>query len=342
MQAFGKAAAAAAVGFMALAAAGTSQAQDRVQMLTSPVGSMVNTVGTAISSVVARNTDLEIGTSAMAGPQIILPQANNAPGSFTLLNAADAYQALRGVKPAYRAAYPNLRLVSVGFSNPLGVLVRADSDIKTGADLKGRRVTGVFSAHKTCEQLATAQLADLGQTWDDVTVVPVTHSRQAAPAIAEGRADVAMCVPVGQAVVKEVNAQVPVRFVSLDDGAGKAKVIRDIFPAGKFAYYKAGSSDGVLSDVAVWSYPFYLVANAETSDDAVYKVTKAIYENIEALRQTSPIFRSWKPETMAEADSTIPYHPGAIRFFKEAGLWTDAMQQDQDRLLAEAKALASN
>lgn len=323
-------------GFAAMIALSTTAvAQERVRLLTAPTGSIVHTTGSAIASVVSQKTDLTVIAAPMAGPQVFVPQVNSGQAELTLMNAADTYNAVRGVRPSYQSEFSNLRVAAVGFTNELGMIVRADSDIRSGADLKDRRVTGAFSAHKTCEALATAQLANLGLTWDDVRVVPVTHSRTAVQALAEGRAEVAMCVPLGQAIVQEVNAQTPIRFLSMDASPEAVARTEKAFPAGEIREYKKGSSIGVLEDVNVWSYPFYLIANKDASPEMVYTTVKAISENIDALRGVSGVFNRWHPEAMINASITAPVHEGAIRFYKEQGLWTDAVQAAHERVSNE-------
>lgn len=310
-------------------------AQTRARLLTAPTGSIVHTTGSAIASVISQKTDLTVIATPMAGPQVFVPQLHNGQAEFTLMNAADTYNAVRGVRQSYQSSFSNLRVAAVGFTNELGIIVRADSDIRSGQDLKGRRVTGAFSAHKTCEELATAQLANLGLSWDDVRVVPVTHSRTAVQALAEGRAEVAMCVPLGQAIVQEVNAQTPIRFISMDDSPEAVARTEKAFPAGEIRAYEKGSSIGVLEDVNVWSYPFYLIASKDASPDVVYTTVKAISENIDALRAVSGVFNRWHPEAMINAGITAPVHEGAIRFYKEQGLWTEAVQAAHERLSSE-------
>lgn len=319
----------------AITISGTALAQERARVLTSPTGSIVNTTGSAIASVVSKNTDLTLLAIPLAGPQVYVPQLANGQGEFTLLNAADAYNAVRGVKPAYQTAYPDLRLAAVGFTNELGIITRKDSDIKSGQDLKGRRVTGVYSAHKTCEQLATAQLANLGLTWDDVKVVPVTHAKTAVQALADGRAEAALCVPIGIPIVQEVNAQTPIRFVSLDDSKEAVARTRKLFPAGKIRHYDAGSGVGVVDPVNVWSYPFYLIAHKDASPELVHKVVKTVSENVDDLRAVSGVFKRWTPEGMVDEDITLPVHEGAKRYYKEQGLWTDAVENAHQTQLKE-------
>lgn len=321
----------------AVVVSGPAAAQERARFLTAPTGSIVHTTGSAIASVVSQKTDLTILATPMAGPQVFVPQINSGQAEFTLMNAADTHNAVRGVRPSYQAAYPKLRVAAVGFTNELGMIVRRDSNIRRAEDIKGRRVTGVFSAHKTCEELAMAQLANLGLSWKDVNVVPVTHSRTAVQALADDRAEVAMCVPLGQAIVQEVNAQTPIRYLSMNDSADAVARAKKEFPAGRIRAYKAGSSVGVVEDVNVWSYPFYLIASEQASPDVVYTTVKAISENIDALRAVSGVFNRWVPEEMIDADITAPVHEGAIRFYKEQGLWNDAVQAAHERNLKELR-----
>ncbi|WP_142850252.1 TAXI family TRAP transporter solute-binding subunit [Telmatospirillum sp. J64-1] len=332
--------AAAAAGMVSWTLSGAAMAAERAQIITAPVGSIVHTVGSAIASVVSQNTDLDLLAVPMSGPQVLVPQLNSGRGEFTLINAADAYEALRGEPPAYRAPNANLRLVAVGFTNELGLITPRNSPIRTAEDIRGKRVTGVFSAHQTCQKLATAQLANLGLTWDDVRVVPVTHSRQAVQAIGEGRADVAMCVPLGQAIVREVNAQTPIRFISMNDAEDAVQKVRQHFPTGRLVSYPAGSADGVLEDVNIWSYPFYLVAHKDVSPDAVHTVLTTLAENMDDLRAVSGVFNRWDPQAMADPDMTIPVHEGAVRFFTERGQWDDALQSAQEKLLDETQTVA--
>lgn len=326
-----------AVLFTAVATTLSGMAQaDTLRLLTAPTGSIVHTTGSAIASVISQKTDYTMLAAPMSGPQIYVPQVDSGRAQFALLNAADAHEAFNG-GVGYREAYRNLRLAAVGFTNELGIIVRRDSDIRTGADLKGRRVSGVFSAHKTCEQLASAQMANFGLDWSDVNVVPVTHSRTAVQALGEGRVEAAMCVPLGQAIVQEINAQTPIRFISMNSDDAAVARTRAAFPAGELAGYKAGDSVGLINDAYVWSYPFYLAVNKDVPAEQVYAVVKAISDNIVELRGISGVFNRWIPEGMVSANLNLPVHAGAKRFYEEQGLWNDNIEKADAALMEAAR-----
>jgi len=71
------------------------------------------------------------------------------------------------------------------------------------------------------------------------------------------------------------------------------------------------------------------VTSASLSDDDAYKLIKTLHENWEKLREDYPPLRSVARDKLALVDVTAPYHPGAIRYFKEVGLWTDAHDAKQ-------------
>jgi hypothetical protein len=62
-------------------------------------------------------------------------------------------------------------------------------------------------------------------------------------------------------------------------------------------------------------------------------VLRAAWEHGDKLAPIHVIFKEWTRDRMASPDVTIPYHPTAIRFFKERGVWTAAHDQAQQRLL---------
>ena len=78
----------------------------------------------------------------------------------------------------------------------------------------------------------------------------------------------------------------------------------------------------------------YLVSRTDVSDDVVYAVVEALWDNYQELGEIHPGLRLWTSDRFVIDDFLVPYHDGAIRFYKEQGLWTDAMEALQQELLA--------
>jgi TRAP-type uncharacterized transport system substrate-binding protein len=99
-------------------------------------------------------------------------------------------------------------------------------------------------------------------------------------------------------------------------------------------WVKAGTATGVVEDTCVIAYDVYLTTGKAVPDAVVEGVLRGIWENVDKLPPLHPVFREWTRERAVDADVTIPYHPAAVRVYRELGLWTPAMEQAQQKLLA--------
>ena len=89
-----------------------------------------------------------------------------------------------------------------------------------------------------------------------------------------------------------------------------------------------------MEDTCVIAYDNYFTVGKNVPDAVVQAVLKAIWENVEKLPPLHPIFREWTQERAATAEVTMPYHPGAIRFYRERGVWKPELDQAQQKLLS--------
>ena len=203
-----------------------------------------------------------------------------------------------------------------------GVIVAKDSGINTIADLKGKRVPSGFKGAPLFEFLMTAFLANGGVTWDDVEKVPQIGLRQHWNAFKEGKLDVVVAA-VGSGPVKDMNAKVKggVKYLSLSREPTAVEATLKIVPKSGLREVKpAKPFVGVLGPTNVIAFDYNLWVNKDVSDETVYKVVKAMYDNEKELKETSPLWRSHSSKTMAR-DQGLSYHPGAIKLYKEVGIW---------------------
>jgi TRAP transporter TAXI family solute receptor len=253
--------------------------------------------------------------------------------SLALFSVTDARTAYQGIQPMYRQPNRNLRLVSVGFENRVAGMVTVKSALIHKEQLRGKRIASAFPAHQSCLEIANALLANYQMDWKDFQEVPVPSAIPAVNALGDGRVEFNPCGAFGLPVNREVSARTPLRFISIDSSVDAMKRAYDIFPGVRAVLAKANSAEGVVEDTQVFGFDFYFVTNAMLPDDAVYAVVKTVWESLPELRQTHPAFNLWTQERMAAADVMLPYHPGAIRFFKEMGVWTETVEQSNSRWL---------
>ena len=91
------------------------------------------------------------------------------------------------------------------------------------------------------------------------------------------------------------------------------------------SYYRRGSIPGDTyrgnpENIASFGVGATVVTAASTSDEIVYQVVKSIFENFDSFKQLHPALVSLKKQQMINDSLTAPLHPGAIKYYQEAGL----------------------
>ena len=95
----------------------------------------------------------------------------------------------------------------------------------------------------------------------------------------------------------------------------------------KYGHYVAkfipkGTYKGVDKDIRTVGTANIIMIDAGMDEAQVYKITKAIFENIDNVRAGHPSAKGFNLED-ATKGSTVPFHPGAIKYFKERGVWKE-------------------
>jgi len=176
-------------------------------------------------------------------------------------------------------------------------------------------------------------LASAGLTWNDVKIVPVPTVNDGVDALMQGRADVTQHA-LNSAKVREADAAIGVRHVSDDCSPEGDKRLRTAVPGYYPRRVKAGSVTAVLEDGCYVAYDTFFAAGKALPEAVVEAALKALWDNESQLAPIHPMLKEWTRDRAVGPDVTIPYHPGAIRFYKERGVWTPEMDEVQQRLLS--------
>jgi TRAP transporter TAXI family solute receptor len=228
---------------------------------------------------------------------------------------------------------PNTRLVMRGAPLIIGLLVKKDSPLKSVQEIKGKRVTGEYPAHQAVWFNMFGQLANGGLSWKDVKVVPVPAVNDGIDALVQGRADVTTGA-LNMAKIREADASVGVRHLSLDCSPEGDKRVRQAVPGYYTRIVKAGGAAAVVEDTCTVAYDIHFATHKAASDQLVTAILRAIWDNAEKLPPMHPGFKEWTRDRAASDDVTLPYHPAAIKFYQEKGVWKKEMDQTQQKLLA--------
>jgi uncharacterized protein len=321
----------------ALAAPAGAQLPRSVTLATNPPGTVYYTFGSGLAKVISGGP-FQVSIQPYAGSSTFLPLLNTGEVELGIVNAVDMGLSYRGPKfqiggrnPFPHA--PNLRLVMRGSPLLVGLLVRKDSPIKTVHDVKGKRMTGEYPAHLAVWYNMFGHLASAGLTWNDVKVIPVPAVNEGVDALVQGRADVTEHA-MNSAKIKEADASVGVRHVSIDcTPAGEQRLKRAV-PGYYGRIVKPGEATAVVEDTCFIAYDTYLAAGKTVPDAVVEAALKAIWENTDKLAPIHPLFKEWTRERAVDPEVTIPFHPGAVRFYKERKVWTADMDSFQQKLLS--------
>ncbi len=139
---------------------------------------------------------------------------------------------------------------------------------------------------------------------------------------------------IGSAKIKEADASVGIRYISLDCSPQGEERIKKAVPGYYLSTLKAGSSTGIVEDTCAFAYDIYVIAHKDLPDAVVQATLKAVWDNIAKLPPLHPNFKDWTRERAASPDATLPYHPAAVRFYKEKNVWSAKMDEAQKKLLA--------
>ena len=211
-------------------------------------------------------------------------------------------------------------LVTYYYPNVFQLVVPQDSDVRKFADLKGKAVAlpprGNSSLAEGWELLLKAH----GMKLDDLGTKSFGSISDNGELI-KNRQAVAMgwFTVVPASYVLDVGSARKVRMVPVpDDIIAKMRqfnpgFVRYVVPKATYSAY------GIDEDVVTIQSPTILIASSKTPPDVIYKVTKAIVEGRESFANVSSAMKGVTAKEMAQ-NFGLPYHPGAEKYYKEAGL----------------------
>jgi len=229
------------------------------------------------------------------------------------------YQAYTGTS-IFRdvGADKKLRVLFSLHAEPFTVIARKEAKIKTLDDLKGKRVdigAPGSGMRATMEELMKRK----GWTTKNFAAVIDLKSADQAKALCSGKID-AMVYAGGHpnGAIQQITAACPVKLIDVT-GPVIDKLIAE-HPFYSYAVIPAGMYPGNPSDVHTFGVKAMLVASAELDDDIAYQIVRAVFDNLDNFKTLHPVFATLQARHMVQDSDVAPFHPGALRYFKEKGL----------------------
>lgn len=281
-------------------------------------------MSTAMANVARSQGKANAVVQPFSGNRAMMDALDQGFADFAINDVNDVIVAVQGKEDYKDRKRPNLRVALRISPQPIGIFVRKDAGINSVEDLAGKRVAAKWNAFPIGRSHMTAMLATGGLDWDDVQQVPVPDLIRAADALASGRID-ATYFAVGGPKVAEVDASVGgVKFLPVNNNQTAQDAMTHVRPAFYFSQVKpAPHYAGVDQPIEMVTWDNVLVVSSKVSDEQVYQMIAAILENKDKLTQLFPGFRDLAVDEPYKAYPGLEYHPGAVRYFKEKGLWTE-------------------
>ena len=305
----------------AIAFAAPASAQQMYGFGTGKQGSFTYSAGAAIAKVASDN-GMNLRLQPYGGQSAFVPGVNAGEIEFGIANELETHYAVNGEAIYKGKPQADLRVVAVLTPLYSEMFVRKDSDIKTLADLKGKRVATDYVSQRVLHVLTQGELANGGLTVDDIEKVPVPNVVGGADQLAQGKAD-AFMFAIGSGKVSEVDAQVGgLRVLPIDPSPEAMERMRKFIPVAYASKLEPGKGRlGIVEPTWVYVIDFLVLVNKNVPDADVYKLTKIMHGNKAGLAASFGALNGFDPNRMAKEMSQVQFHPGAIKYYNEIGAW---------------------
>ncbi|UYO44135.1 TAXI family TRAP transporter solute-binding subunit [Rhodopseudomonas palustris] len=297
-------------------AAPQARAQQFVNVLTGGTSGVYYPLGVAIAKIYGEkipNVKAQVQATKASVENLNLLQQGRGEIAFSLGDSLKA--AWDGdAEAGFKAKLDKLRVIGAIYPNYIQIVATSESGIKTLADLKGKSLS-VGAPKSGTELNSRAILKAAGMDYKDLGKVEYLPFAESVDLMKNRQlAATLQSAGLGVASLKDLSNSSDINVVAVPkdvvDKIGSPFVAETI---------PAGTYKGQDKDVPTAAVINYLVTSSAVSDDLAYQMTKLVYESLPELASAHAAGKGIKLETAA-ADSPVPLHPGAIKYFKEKGV----------------------
>jgi TRAP transporter TAXI family solute receptor len=301
----------------------TTVAAKPIAIGSSNPGSITHSYSAAVAKLITDQLKMQTRVIPHGGQSAFIPAVNAGEVDFGIGSSFEVVDGVAGKGIYEGQVLKDLRVVAVLAPLKVAFFVANDSPIKSIKDLKGKKVPGGWTSQKIVRYLTAAIFANAGLTYDDVEMVPVPNVNRGAEDFMQGKVDT-FYFAVGSALVREAGAKVGgVRALPFDPSPeAVARARKHLVVMYPLLVQPSDANYGIVGPTYVAATDFLIITNKNVPEDLVYKVTKALHGGKNAFMASfKPLGINFSPDKMAKRLPAGEYHPGAIRFYKEVGLW---------------------
>jgi TRAP transporter TAXI family solute receptor len=312
----------AAAGLIALLTSGTPAAaqQKFVTVGTGGVTGVYYAVGGAVCRLMNKDrakTGLRCSVESTGGSVFNVNAIKSGELEFGLTQSDVQFNAAKGEAQFKGKADADLRAVFSVHPEPFTVLARKEAGVTKFEDFKGKRFN-VGNPGSGTRASMEELLAQMGWKLGDFSLAAELKADEQGTALCDNKID-GFYYGVGHpsAAIQDPTTACGAKLISLTGPAVDALIkahpyyAKATIPGGMYANNPNPTETyGVLATV---------VTSAKVSDDTVYAMTKAVFDNFDEFKRLHPAFANLDAKDMLKAGITAPLHPGAVKYYKEKG-----------------------
>lgn len=288
-----------------------------INVLTGGTSGIYYPLGVALSNIYGKAIpDSKVSVQATKASVENLNLLAAGRGEVALTLGDSLSDAWKGDQEAgFKAPLKTLRGISAMHPNYIQIVARADSGIKTLADLKGKRIS-VGAPKSGTELNARAILGAAGMSYKDFDKVEYLPYAESVELLKNRQIDVTLqSSGLGSPALRDLANAAEVIFVTIPPSViarvGDAAYVSASIPANTYK--------GQTADIPTASVINFLVTHEGVSPDVVYRMTRSMFENLNELVAAHAAAKSVKLQS-ATANMPVPLHPGAEKYYREVGV----------------------
>ena len=299
---------------------GAASAQDALIFAAGSSGSQNYRTGASLAKMVSDDTGMETVVQSYGGLDSLLPLIDAGEADFGQMILEEGRDAFEGKGIYEGRPLKNLRVVATLFPARPVLFVRADSDIKTLADVKGHTIPWGYNAQPGVQNNIEAMLAGAGLTIDDMRPVPVPTVGAAADSFVAGRVDVGFFAFGAGKLIEVDKAVGGIRYLPMPDGAEAQAAMQEVLPTSYITTVDPTDTNGLTEKTPFITLDYVMIAGAHVPDETVEKVTTALIDGLDEMAKGNRQFADVTRDGLAKKDG-FTYHDGAIGAYKAENLW---------------------
>lgn len=300
-------------------------------------GGQTYMVSVAIAEMAKKYAGLRISVEPSEGPPTWMPLLKKGEVDLGYGTSAELYEAYLGIRTFEKNGKQPIRLVASTYGAQHVIYSRPDAGIKAIPDMRGKRISIYTPAALSLNIVAPLALEAFGlQPKRDY--IAITHSgpEEKKQALIEGRIDAYWHTfpgPHGLEVKRAVGLVViPIPEKSLQYISEKTgyPIYSSVIRAELAKLY------GIPQGLTTFTYGSAILCREDLPEEPIYEILKAVYDHFDEFAK----FHARTAESTLEQALTsppIPFHGGAIKYYKEKKLWTPQLEDLQKKLLDKGK-----